>query len=267
MNPTSPVLLVGAGRLGSALIRGWFASRTMAPQGLIILDPTPGDEARTAAQQGARLNPSDEVIAAAQTVVLAVKPQAWRAIAETLAPKLDPKAVIVSVAAGVRTGDLAEAFGGRVVARTLPTTAVAIRQGAAAIYAPTKAGRRAAHAVLGAVATTVDLDEESQMDAVIGISGSAPGFFYAFVEALEAAGAAQGLPAEAAQSLARAAVAGAAALMTDTGETPSVLRAEVASPGGTTEAGLKALTDGDALFTLVARAVDAAAKRATELGD
>lgn len=261
----TPVMLVGAGRLGGALLQGWTASKGILPSDLIILDPHPGHAALAAEQAGALLNPHQDELARACTVLLAVKPQYWRETADALVGGLSPDAVIVSVAAGVRTADLAEAFGGRTVARALPTTAVAVAKGAAAIFASGETGRAAAHRLFDPIATAVDLPVEDLMDAVIGVSGSAPGFFYAFVEALEAAGIAQGLDPEASRRLVRAAIAGAAALMSETGADPADLRAQVASPGGTTQAGLEVLAEGG-LGELVEAAVAAAAERARELG-
>ncbi|HEX8232921.1 MAG TPA: pyrroline-5-carboxylate reductase [Caulobacteraceae bacterium] len=262
----SPLLLVGAGRLGSALIEGWRRTGAFQPRDLIILDPQPGESARKAAEAGASLNPPVAELLGARTVVLAVKPQAWRAAAAELEPHLAREAVVVSVAAGVRTLDLQRAFGGRAVARTLPTTAVAVGQGACALYAADPQAAAAAHAVFDPVARTVDLNDEAQMDSVIGICGSAPGFFYAFIEALEAAGIAEGLPPEVARPLARAAVAGAGALMQEMGAEPAGLRRQVASPAGTTEAGLNVLMRAGALPDLLREAVTAAAERSRELG-
>jgi pyrroline-5-carboxylate reductase len=262
----APVLLVGAGRLGGALIQGWTATGAVRPQDLIILAPRPSRTALEAEAAGARLNPPEADLARARTVVLAVKPQVWREVAEALSPHLSSDAVIVSVAAGVKVADLSAAFGGRPAARTIPTTAVSVGKGASAIFAPDAQSRAAAHGVLDPVATCVDVDEEGHMDLVIGVCGSAPGFFYAFVEALEEAGIAVGLPPQASRTLARVTIAGSAALMADTGEDPAVLRREVASPKGTTEAGLSVL-GGDAGFPgLLKAAVLKAAERARELG-
>lgn len=263
---TSPILLLGAGRLGGALVDGWTATKAFRPADLIIVDPQPGPQARAVAEDGARLNPPQADLRDAHTVVLAVKPQYWREAALALEPHLRPDAVIVSVAAGVSVADLAEAFGGRAVSRTIPTTAVAIGKGAAAIFAADARGRAAAHAVLDPVATTADLTDEDEMNTVIGISGSAPGFLYAFIEALEAAGVAQGLEPEVCAALARATIAGAAALMTESGEGPAELRRQVVSPGGTTQAGLDVLNAPGGMTDLLREAVDAAARRARELG-
>lgn len=262
----TPLLLVGAGRLGSALIEGWRRTGAVRPLDLMIVEPMPGVSAQRAAEAGTRLNPGSSELLLARTVVLAVKPQVWRQAADALAPRLAPDAVIVSVAAGVRTADLQRAFGGRPVARTLPTTAVEVAQGACAVFAPDPLARATAHAVFDPLAVTVDLAEEGQMDSVIGVCGSAPGFLYAFVEALEAAGVAGGLPEGVARPLARAAVAGAGALMRDTGADPADLRRQVVSPAGTTEAGLNVLMRDGGLPDLLREAVAAAAERSRELG-
>ena len=264
-NQTTPILLLGAGRMGGALVEGWRRAGAFAPADLLLCDPHPGDVARAAAEAGAKLNPSDDTLVEARTVVLAVKPQMWREAAAAFAGKLAPDAVIVSIAAGVRTADIATAFGGRRVARVMPTTAVSIAQGVASIYAADPVARAHAHALFDPVATTVDLADEALVDAATAVSGSGPGYLYAFVEALEAAGNQVGLAPDVARTLARATVASAAALMTESGEEAAELRRQVTSPGGTTEAALKVLMGDAGLGELVPRAADAAFKRAREL--
>ena len=209
MTPTTPILLLGAGRLGGALLDGWALTGAFSPADLIIRDPQPGEAARIAAGKGAVLNPPDAALGRAKVVLLAVKPQMWREAAIALTPHLAADAVIVSVAAGVRAGDLSQAFGGRPTARVMPITAVAVAQGAGAIYAADPRASSAAHALFDPVARMVDLDDEGQMDAVTAVCGSAPAYLYAFTEALEAAGEHLGLAPEAARTLARATVAGA----------------------------------------------------------
>ena len=262
----APILLLGAGRLGGALIEGWRLTRAFAPSSLLICDPDPSAPAKAAGADGARLNPDWSDLVRARTVLLAVKPQVWREAAAAYAPALSADAVVVSVAAGVRTADLAEAFG-RPVARVMPITAVAIAQGAAAIYAPDPRARASAHALFDPVARSVDLEDEALMDAVTAVCGSAPAYLYAFTEALEAAGEAEGLPPETARTLARATMAGAGALMARSGEDPAELRRQVTSPGGTTEAALKVLMGESGLGPLLREAVAAAARRSRELSE
>ena len=262
----NPVLMLGAGRLGGALIEGW--SRFGGPQaeGLMILDPAPSEAALAAVRAGALLSPGPADLHRAQTVLLAVKPQTWREAAAAIVQDLDPRAVIVSGAAGVRAGDLSDAFGGRRVARVMPTTAVAVGRGVASLFAPEPEAAARARALFGPVATVVELAEERLLHAATGVSGSAPAYFYAFVEALEAAGVAAGLPPEASRDLARATMVGAAALLDASGEDPADLRRQVTSPGGTTEAALAVLMGEAGLGPLLRDAVAAAARRSEALG-
>jgi pyrroline-5-carboxylate reductase len=262
----TPILVLGAGHMGGALIEGWLATGAFAASDLIIVDPEPGGAARGAAVGGARLNPPDAALAEARTVVLAVRPQIWREAAKAVAPRLAADAVVVSVAAGVRTLDLAAAFPGRAIARTMPTTGVAVGKGAVSIFADSAHARATAHTLFEPVATAVDLDDEALMDAAVAVSGSAPAYLYALMETLAAAGVTQGLEPEAAKALVRATLIGAAALLDRSGEDPAMLRARVASPGGTTEAALKVLMGKRGLAPLIEAAVAAAARRSRELG-
>lgn len=242
------------------MLEGWLAAGAVDPGRLIILTPSEKPAAEAARVRGARVNPSSDAMAGAGTVVLAVKPAMWRAAAGSLAG-LAPDATVISVMAGVGAGALAEVFGGRAVARVMPTTAVAQGKGVAAVWAVDPAARAVAHGLFDPVADTVDLADEALIDAATAVAGSAPAFIYAFVEALTRAGVAEGLDPEAAARLARGALrsAGAGA---ETGASLAELIARIASPGGTTEAGLRAMGDVDA----AAVAIRAAVKRAQTLG-
>jgi pyrroline-5-carboxylate reductase len=260
----TPILMIGAGRMGGAMLEGWRAGGAVNAHDIMLLDPHPGDAARAAVDAGAALNPDVEALGAARTVFLAVKPQLWREPAAVVAPHLSTDAVIVSIAAGVRTADI-EAVFARPVARAMPTTAVAIRKGVATLYAATTAARDAAHDLFDSVATVVEVKDEDLIDAATAVSGSAPAYLYAFVEALEAAGVEAGLPRETAETLARATIAGAAALMEQSGEEPAELRRQVTSPNGTTAAALKVLMGEGGLGPLMTEAVKAAVARARAL--
>jgi pyrroline-5-carboxylate reductase len=252
--------------MGGALIQGWSLTGAFSPPDLILVDPAPGPEARAAVAEGARLNPVPSVLAQAGAVLMAVKPQVWREAVAPHVAALSPDAVIVSIAAGVSTADLAAAFGGRRIARVMPTTAVAVAKGAASIYSADRHARAVAHALFGPVAAVADLDDEGLMDAATAVSGSAPAYLYAFIEALEAAGVAEGLTPAQAATLARSTMIGAAALMDGSDAEPAELRRQVTSPGGTTEAALKVLQGAGGLPELLSRAVSAAVMRAKELG-
>jgi pyrroline-5-carboxylate reductase len=260
------VLLVGAGRMGGAMIEGWRIAGPVSMDELIVRDPHPSPEAEQAASDGALLSPTDADLARAATVVLAVKPQLWRQVAAEIEPFLAPEAVIVSVAAGVASGDIAAALGGRLVARVMPTTAVAIGQGAVTIYSDSDEARARAHSLFATLGSVVDVEDEGLMHAATAVSGSGPAYLYAFVEALEAAGVAQGLTAADAAALARATVSGAAALMALSDADPAGLRRQVTSPGGTTAAGREVLTGSGDLQALLAETVAAAVRRSRELG-
>jgi pyrroline-5-carboxylate reductase len=248
--------------MGGALIAGWRRAGAFSMDEVMVRDPAPGAEAQ---ESGASLAPDDATIGRARTVVLAVKPQIWREAAAAVAPHLHPEAVVVSIAAGVASADLGQVFGRR-VARVMPTTAAAIGAGTASIFATDPQARARAHALFAPVGAVVDLDDEELMHAATAVSGSSPAYLYAFVEALEAAGVAAGLSSDAAQTLARATIAGAAALMAASGESPADLRRQVTSPGGTTEAALKVLMGAGGFPELLDKAVAAAARRSRELG-
>ena len=259
----TPILLLGAGRMGGALIAGWRRAGAFATSELMIRALEPAAEAL---ESGANLHPNREQLMTAKTVVLAVKPQDWREAAAGLVGDLAPDAVVVSVAAGVAAADIAAAFGGRRVARVMPTTAAAIGQGTASVFSADPEARARAHALLSPVGAVVDLDAEDLMHAATAVSGSAPAYLYAFVEALQGAGEALGLPPAAARELARATTAGAAALMAESGEEAAELRRQVTSPAGTTEAALKVLLGERGLGPLLKEAAAAAEKRSRELG-
>jgi len=263
---TTPILMLGAGRMGGAILDGWARVEAFPPGELIIVDPQPSEAAQAAARAGARLNPPDAALAAAETVILAVKPQVWREAAGRYAPLLALQAVVVSIAAGVMAKDIAQAFAGRPVARVMPTTAAAIGQGTASLYADGLEARARARALFEPLGIVVDLADEAQMHAATAVSGSGPAYLYAFVEALEAAGAAAGLPAKDANRLARSTVAGAAALLAGSGAEPADLRRQVTSPGGTTEAALNVLLGEHGLPPLLREAVALALRRSKELG-
>ena len=238
------VTLLGHGRLGSALVEGWRLTGAGSPTILTRSDPP-------VCPVGTRAR------------VIAVKPANWRDAVAPLAASLPADATVVSVMAGVRAGAIAEALGGRRVARVMPTTAVARAMGIAAIWSADTDARACAHDLFDPVADTVDLTDEAQMDPATAVAGSAPAFFHLFAQALARAGVEAGLDPEAAASLARGALrsAGSGAA---TSASLDELIARIASPGGTTRAGLDAL-DAAGLSAAAAAAVAAAVARALSL--
>lgn len=259
---TKPILILGAGRMGGAMLDGWRATKAFAGAELLVVDPNPGEAAQAS---GANLNPTDAEIASAQTVLMSVKPQTWRDAAKAIEGKLAPDAVIVSVAAGVRATAISQGFGNRRTARVMPTTACAIARGTASLFAADAEAMARAHALFDPVATVVELANEDEMHAATGVSGSAPAYLYAFIEALEAAGVSAGLTPAQASKLARSTITGAAALLAETGEEPADLRRQVASPGGTTEAALNVLLSHNGLPPLMRETVAQCIRRSKEL--
>ncbi len=240
------VTLLGHGRLGSAIAEGWRLAGTDVEPTILTRAVPPICPPET------------------QALVVAVKPAAWREATAPLLATLPVDAVVVSVMAGVRAADISAALPGRPVVRVMPTTAVAQAEGVAAVWSEDAKARALAHALFDSVADTVDLDEERLIDAATAVAGSAPAFFYALAQAIAAAGVDAGLSRDAAERLARGALrsAGSGA---GTEATLDALTARIASPGGTTEAGLRALDQGHALEGAAGAAVAAAIGRARVL--
>lgn len=242
--------------MGGALLRRWLAE-DMGP--VSVIDPTPAALPEGVVASAAPPEGRPDLI------VLAVKPQVWRAAAAPLAAVAGPLTLVVSVMAGVPLADIAKVFPTSPLIRAMPNTPSAIGQGVTALF--TTAGdlaEGAAEALFSPAGSTVWLSDEADFDAVTAVSGSGPAYVYAFIEALAAAGAAAGLDPALAERLARATVTGAAALAAAEAATPArVLRERVTSPGGTTAAGLAVLQPG--LSPLVEATVAAAAARSREM--
>jgi pyrroline-5-carboxylate reductase len=256
------LVLLGCGKMGTALLRGWLAGGL--PAGAVhVTEPQPSDWLRGC---GAALNgPLPEAPAVA---VVAVKPQTMAAALPALAPLRGGRTLVLSIAAGTSLAAFEAALGqGTPVVRAMPNTPAAVGKGITAIVGNGAAGAghlALAEALLSAVGEVVRLGSEAQLDAVTGLSGSGPAYVFHLIEALAAAGEAEGLPPDLSLRLVRATVAGAGALAMETGEDPAKLRRDVTSPNGTTQAGLRVLMA--ELPDLVRRTVAAAAERSRELG-
>jgi pyrroline-5-carboxylate reductase len=261
----TPILVIGAGRMGGGILQGWRRAGAVPYRQCMLRVRSMNAASDAARAGGAAVNPPDKKLAQARTVLLAVKPQMWRQVAADYTELLAPDAVIVSILAGVRHDDLSQGFAGRRVVRAMPTTAVATATGVAAVHARDADGWALAHALFDPIATTVDIPDEALMDAAGGVCGSGPAYVYAFVEALEGAGLAAGLPEDAARTLARATLVSAAAYLAETGAEPAELRRQVTSPNGTTQASLAILMGETGLAHLLREAVRANIARAREL--
>lgn len=265
-----PVVLVGAGKMGGALLDGWLGLG-LDPANLVALDPNLPDEVAAAlAAKGVAANPAYDTLPAAGVLVLAVKPQVAPAVIASVRALVGPETVVVSIMAGRTIGFLEKALTHRTaIIRTIPNTPAAIGQGitvAVANAAAPQVARDAASALLGAVGPVEWVDNEDLMDVATAVSGSGPAYLFLLAEALAQAGAAAGLPADLADRLARATVSGAGALLAQSGIAPGTLRQNVTSPGGTTAAALAVLMDASTGFgPLLTRAVADATRRSHEL--
>jgi pyrroline-5-carboxylate reductase len=264
----SLILLVGAGRMGSALVKGWIAQGIRR---IAAVEPKPG-ESLVALAQANRIGlfkSVDEIAeAAVAACVVALKPQVLRTEAIRLRPIAQTGALMLSIAAGTDIATLRKAWRRASIVRAMPNLPGAIGKGITALYAPPNVRpeqRALAERLMAGLGTTVWARRESWIDTVTAISGSGPAYVFLFAEALAAAAREHGLPAAMAEQLVRATVSGAGALLDADPRQPSILRADVTSPGGTTEAALSVLTKHGAFERLVREAVAAARRRAEEL--
>ncbi|HEY8574982.1 MAG TPA: pyrroline-5-carboxylate reductase [Devosia sp.] len=263
-----PVMLVGAGKMGLALAKGWLDAG-FPPQNLVLVDPHPSADAVELAEDFGLTVNSEAVGLQPNVLVLAVKPQIIDTVLTSLAPVIGSHTMAISIVAGVDIERLSRGLGMDRVVRTMPNTPAQIGQGITGLVASAAVSREeraTAEALLQAAGQVVWLDEESQIDAVTAVSGSGPAYVFHLVEALAAAGKTQGLPDHVAEKLARQTVIGSAALMAADAIPPAVLRENVTSPNGTTAAGLAVLMANGGLTDLIGRTVEAARRRSEELG-
>jgi len=259
------LVLLGCGKMGGAMLAGWL-DRGLPASSVWVIDPNPS--AWVSGLKGLNLNaelPADPAI-----VLVAVKPQMMGAALPVLAALGNGTTLFLTVAAGTPITAYEAVLGANTpIIRAMPNTPAAIGKGITALIGNGKSVEDhmvLAESLLSAVGQTVRLDDESQMDAVTGLSGSGPAYVFHLIETMAAAGVAQGLPANLAMRLAKATVAGAGALAEQSSEDPGQLRVNVTSPQGTTAAALQGLMDAQTGFpALLNRAIAAAADRSREL--
>jgi pyrroline-5-carboxylate reductase len=260
-------MLVGAGKMGGALLEGWLGLG-LDPATVTVRDPAPAADMRARLDAlGIALN---AVPAAPPAVlVLAVKPQMLSEVLPTLAGVVGPGTLVISILAGVTMARLAAGLPqGTAVVRAMPNTPAAIGRGITVAVPNGAVGsvqRGTAEALLAATGEFAWIEDERLMDAVTAVSGSGPAYVFLLAESLARAGAEAGLPPELAARLARATVAGSGELLHRAEASPAELRHNVTSPGGTTAAALEVLMGDAGLDLLMDRAVAAAAKRSREL--
>ena len=264
------IALVGAGKMGGAMLQGWFALG-LDGKATLVIDPYPSAELKElCGRHGARINPPAGEFASPEVLVLAVKPQTLDAAAPDIAPLVGPGTLIVSIMAGKTIDNIKSRIpAARAVVRAMPNTPAAVGRGitgAAANEAVTQAQRETTAALLSAIGRFEWVANESLIDAVTALSGSGPAYVFYLAECMAKAGVAAGLPADLAERLARATVEGAGELMhRDAAMSPEQLRRNVTSPGGTTAAALDVLMAPDGLEPLMTRAIAAAHQRAHDL--
>lgn len=267
LSDIGPVALVGAGKMGMALARGWIAGG-LPPDRLVLCDPHPSEAAaQFAAEHGIRLLTSPLGVLT-HVLVLAVKPQVAYDVMAEIQPVVGSYTLVLSIAAGISLSGIAAALGTERVIRTMPNTPAQIGRGitGAVGLAISEEDVETANALLSAAGEVMWFADEAQIDGVTAVSGSGPAYVFYLVEALAEAARKQGFDDEQAMQLARATVTGAAALLDADPSPASTLRENVTSPKGTTAAALAVLMAPDGLAPLLDRAVTAARRRSEELG-
>jgi pyrroline-5-carboxylate reductase len=260
---------LGAGQMATALAKGWTAAGLLDAPRSLASDPHPAAREKFATTTSVRAVPTNaEVVAAADVLILAVKPQTMAGVLAEVRPHLTARHLVISIAAGVTLRQLADGLGAETrLIRVMPNTPCLVgasASGFAAGPAATNEDSELVAQLFGAVGTAFALPEHL-LDAVTGLSGSGPAFVYVMIEALADGGVRVGLPRDVSLALAAQTVLGSAKMVLETGQHPGALKDAVASPGGTTIAGLHALERGGVRGALM-NAVDAATQRAAELG-
>ncbi|WP_295558076.1 pyrroline-5-carboxylate reductase [uncultured Hyphomicrobium sp.] len=265
-----PLLLVGAGKMGGALLEGLIA-RGLDPRRVRVQDPAPpADVAALLAGHGLAAEPRIDALSEPPGVIIAaVKPQVMDAVFPPAAKLAGPGTLVVSIAAGRTLASFEAHLGkGAAVVRAMPNTPAAIGRGITVCVANarvTPAQRQLCEALMAAVGEVAWVENEAMMDAVTAVSGSGPAYVFLLAEALEKAAGAAGLDADLAKRLARATVSGSGELLAQSGIDAAVLRQNVTSPGGTTAAALSVLMADGGLEDLLRKAVLAGEGRSREL--
>jgi pyrroline-5-carboxylate reductase len=261
------VVLVGAGRMGGALLEGWLRLGLDAKH-VAVIEPEPSPQISAVVNRGLRLNPDLKSLGSVTAIVVALKPQVAPQALPALVPLISASTVVVSIMAGRTLQFLAGAQKEtNALVRAMPNTPAAIGRGITVAMArnASVAQRQLADRLLAATGSVEWVDDETLMDAVTAVSGSGPAYVFLLAEALAQAGAASGLPPQLAAKLARETVAGSGELLHRSPLDAAALRENVTSPGGTTAAALAVLMAKDGLSPLMAKAVAAATKRSREL--
>ncbi|MHC8374319.1 pyrroline-5-carboxylate reductase [Pseudomonas sp. MDT1-85] len=263
------IAFIGAGNMAASLIGGLRAKGLDAAQ---IRASDPGEEtrARVSAEHGIEVFADNaDAIQGVDVIVLAVKPQAMKAVCEAIHPSLKPNQLVVSIAAGITCASMNNWLGAQPIVRCMPNTPALLRQGVSGLFATSEVSteqRQQAEELLSAVGIALWLNEEQQLDAVTAVSGSGPAYFFLLIEAMTAAGVKLGLPADIAAQLTVQTALGAAHMAVASDVDAAELRRRVTSPAGTTEAAIKSFQAGG-FEALVEKALGAAAHRSAEMAE
>ena len=263
------IAFIGAGNMAASLIGGLRAKGLDAAQ-IRASDPGEQTRARVSAEHGIEVFADNaEAIQGVDVIVLAVKPQAMKAVCEAIRPSLAPNQLVVSIAAGITCASMKNWLGAQPIVRCMPNTPALLRQGVSGLFATaqvTAEQRQQAQELLSAVGIALWLDQEQQLDAVTAVSGSGPAYFFLLIEAMTAAGVKLGLPADIAAQLTVQTALGAAHMAVASDVDAAELRRRVTSPAGTTEAAIKSFQAGG-FEALVEKALGAAAHRSAEMAE
>jgi len=264
---TGRLVLVGAGKMGSAMLEGWLA-RGLKPKQITVIEPHPGKAVKALTRRGLKLNPKGNA-AEVSAIVIAVKPQTASEVVSLLAGYVGAGTFILSIMAGRTIGFLEKSLpAGTAIVRAMPNTPAAIGRGISVAFANARVSarqRKEASGLLAAIGKVEWINDEALMDAVTALSGSGPAYVFLLAEAMASAGIAAGLPPALATRLARETVAGSAELMHRSALDAATLRENVTSPGGTTAAALDVLMGPDGFDHLLTRAITAATRRSRDL--
>lgn len=261
----SRVAFVGVGMMGEALLAGLL--RDGRPIEVVVSDHSAERQSEVAEKYGVRAGTVAEAVAGATSIVLAVKPKDMAELLDDMSAHLQPGALVISVAAGLTSAYLEERLpAGAPVVRVMPNTPALVGEGMTAVSAGTHCTERQlaeAQALLSSSGKVISVPE-NQLDAVTAISGSGPAYIFYVVEAMVEAGVLLGLTRATATELVVQTLYGAATMLTETGDHPTLLRERVSSPGGTTVAALRQLDDHKVRAAFLTAMV-AAAERSAEL--
>jgi pyrroline-5-carboxylate reductase len=261
------LVLVGAGKMGSAMLHGWLA-RGLKPKQLAVIEPQPGKTVKALARRGLKLNPKGKA-AVVSAIVIAVKPQSALEALPPLAAYVGKTTLVLSIMAGRTIGFLEKSLPpGTAIVRAMPNTPAAIGRGISVAVANANISthqRKRASDLLATIGKVEWIGDETLMDAVTALSGSGPAYVFLLAETMASAGIAAGLPPALATRLARETVAGAAELLHRSDVDAATLRQNVTSPGGTTAAALEVLMGPGGFDNLLTQAIAAATRRSRDL--